>query len=66
MAEQEMLLDTATIKAAVAGEKWAKEKVIEHYTAMIDKLAVDEDMRQHLILKLLEGLPDFPIERKKH
>lgn len=26
MAEQEMLLDTATIKAAVAGEKWAKQE----------------------------------------
>ena len=25
MAEQEMLLDSATIKAAVAGEKWATE-----------------------------------------
>lgn len=34
MAEQEMLLDTATIRAAVAGEKWAKEKVIEHYTPL--------------------------------
>ena len=44
MAEQEMLLDSATIKAAVAGEKWATEKVIEHYTPMIDELAVDEDM----------------------
>ena len=54
MAEQEMLLDTATIKAAVAGEKWAKEKVIQHYTPMINELAVDEDMKQHLILKLLE------------
>lgn len=32
MAEQEMLLDSATIKAAVAGEKWATEKVIQHYT----------------------------------
>lgn len=50
MAKQEMLLDTATIKAAVAGEKWAKDKVIEHYTPMIDELAVDEDMKQHLIL----------------
>ena len=29
MAEQEMLLDSATIKAAVAGEKWATEKVIQ-------------------------------------
>ena len=38
MAEQEMLLDTATIRAAV-----------------------DEDMKQHLILKLLEELPNFPM-----
>ena len=60
-AEQEMLLDTDTIKAAVAGEKWAKDKVIEHYTPMIDELAVDADMKQHLILKLLEELPHFPM-----
>ena len=59
MDEQEKLLDTDTIKAAVAGEKWAKDKVIEHYTPMIDKLAVDDDMKQHLILKLLEELPKF-------
>ena len=64
MAEQEMLLDTATIKAAVAGEKWAKQKVIEHYTPMIDELAVDEDMKQHLIMKLLEELPHFPMEQE--
>ena len=50
MADQETLLDAATIKAAVAGELWAKQKVIEHYTPMIDELAVDEDMKQHLIL----------------
>ena len=60
MAKQEMLLDTATIKAAVAGEKWAKDKVIEHYTPMIDELAVDEDMKQHLNrldgLALVDGL----------
>lgn len=61
MAEQEMLLDTATIRAAVAGEKWAKEKVFEHYTPMIDELAVNEDMKQHLIMKLLEELPNFPM-----
>ena len=64
MAEQEMLLDTDTIKAAVAGEKWAKDKVIEHYTPMIDELAVDADMKQHLILKLLEELPHFPMGQK--
>ena len=44
MPDQEMLLDSASIKAAVAGEKWATEKVIEHYAPMIDELAVDEDM----------------------
>ena len=64
MAEQEMLLDTATIKAAVAGEKWAKQKVIEHYTPMIDVLAVNEDMKLHLIMKLLEELPNFPMEQE--
>lgn len=63
MAEQEILLDTATIKAAVAGEKWAKQKVIEHYTPMIDELAVNEDMKQHLIMKLLEELPNFPMDQ---
>ena len=61
MDSQETLLDYTTIKAAVAGEKWATEKVIEHYTPMIDELAVDEDMKQHLILKLLEELPNFPM-----
>ena len=64
MSEQEMLLDTATIKAAVAGEKWAIEKVIEHYTPMINELAIDEDMKQHLIMKLLEELPNFPMEQE--
>ena len=59
----EMLLDSATTKAAVAGEKWATEKVIEHYAPMIDELAVDEDMKQHLIMKLLEALPNFPMEQ---
>ena len=63
MTEQEMLLDSATIKAAVAGEKWATEKVIEHYAPMIDGLAVDEAMKQHLIMKLLEALPNFPMEQ---
>lgn len=58
---QENLLDYETIRAATAGEKWAKQKVIEHYTPMIDELAVDEDMKQHLILKLLEELPHFPM-----
>ena len=40
MAEQEMLLDTATIRAAVAGELWAKQKVIEHYTIYREDLTI--------------------------
>ena len=63
MADQNDLLDTTTIPAAVAGEKWATEKVIEHYAPFIDGLVVDEDMKQHLILKLLEELPNFPLEQ---
>ena len=35
--------------------KRAQEKVIAHYGPMIDELAVDEDMKQHLIMKLLEA-----------
>lgn len=63
MADQNDLLDTTTIQTAVAGEKWATEKVIEHYAPFIDGLVVDEDMKQHLILKLLEELPNFPLEQ---
>lgn len=44
------MLDTATIKAAVASEKWAKQKVVEHYVPMIDEMAIDENMKQHLIM----------------
>ena len=32
---------------------------------MIDELAVNEDMKQHLIMKLLEELPNFPMGRHK-
>lgn len=68
--------DFETIRAAVAGESWALEKVLARYDDEINRLAtvkkrqpdgsikavVDEDMRQRLILKLLEGIPQFPIE----
>lgn len=64
MADQDTLLDTDTIKAAVAGERWATEKVIECYTPMIEKMAVDQDMKQHLIMKLLEELPNFSMEQE--
>ena len=35
MAEQEMLLDTATIRAAVAGEKWAKDHIGDRHDGQI-------------------------------
>lgn len=74
---QEKLLDYETIKAAAAGEKWATEKVLAHYADYIDELStveirqpggkvkkvIDEDMRQHISLKLLEALPSFPLEQ---
>ena len=64
------------IKAAVAGEKWATEKVIAHYDPYIEELAtvkekqpegsvktyVNEDMKQSIILKLLEEIPNFLME----
>ncbi|MEE1443471.1 MAG: helix-turn-helix domain-containing protein [Blautia sp.] len=77
MEEQQNPLTYEIIKAAVAGEKWATEKVIAHYDSYIEKLAtvkekqpdgsvrtyVDEDMKQSIILKLLEKIPDFPLEQ---
>ena len=66
--EQEMP-DYETIRAAVTGEKWALEKVLDCYGDEINHLAmvkkrqpdgttkeeIDEDLRQTLILKLLEA-----------
>lgn len=79
MKEQQNPLTYEVIKAAVAGEKWATEKVIAHYDSYIEELAtvkekqpdgsvrtfVDEDMKQSIILKLLEEIPNFPIEEEE-
>lgn len=76
MEEQQNSLTYEIIKAAVAGEKWATDKVIAHYDSYIEELAtvkekqsdgsvrtfVDEDMKQSIILKLLEEIPNFPME----
>ncbi len=73
---EEQLVDFETIKAAVAGEEWAVQKVVEHFSDYIDsqctvdveqpdgsiKQEIDEDMRQQVILKLIEAIPHFPIE----
>ncbi len=76
MEEQQNPLTYEIIKAAVAGEKWATEKVIAHYDSYIEELAtvkerqpdgsvksyVDEDLKQEIALKLLEEIPNFPME----
>ena len=75
---QEKLLDYETIKAAVAGERWATEKVLAHYADYINELStveirqangkkkkvIDEDIRQRISLKLLEALPSFLLEQR--
>ena len=75
--EQEMP-DYETIRDAVTGEKWALEKVLACYGDEINRLAmvkkrqpdgsvkeeIDDDLRQTLILKLLEAIPQFPIEKE--
>ncbi|MCO7137714.1 helix-turn-helix domain-containing protein [[Clostridium] leptum] len=75
--EQEMP-DYETIRAAVAGEKWALEKVLDCYGDEINRLAtvkkrqpdgsvkedIDEDLRQTLIMKWLEAIPQFPMEKE--
>lgn len=76
MDDQQNLLDYVTIKGAVAGEKWAIEKVIAYYDDYMTELAtvkekqpdgsvrtyVDEDLKQEIALKLLEEIPNFPLK----
>ena len=76
MEEQQNPLTYEIIKAAVAVEKWATDKVIAHYDSYIEELAtvkekqsdgsvrtfVDDDMKHSIILKLLEEIPNFPME----
>ena len=76
MDNQQNTLTYEVIKAAVAGEKWATEKIMAYYYDYMTELAtvkerqpdgsvrtyVDEDMKQSIILNLLEKIPDFPLE----
>ena len=76
MGDQQNTLTYEIIKAAVAGEKWATEKIMAYYDDYMTELAtvkerqpdgsvrtyVDEDMKQSIILNLLEKIPDFPLE----
>ncbi|MDO4327602.1 MAG: helix-turn-helix domain-containing protein [bacterium] len=60
----------------VAGEKWATEQILKHYDDYMMELVtvkekqldgsvkcyVDEDLKQAIALKLLEEIPNFPLE----
>ena len=74
--KKQSMPDYETIRAAVAGEKWAVEKVVACYQGEIDRQAtvkmrqpagtvkevIDEDMRQYITMKLIEALPQFPLD----
>ena len=74
MSEDEML-GYETIRAAVSGEEWALEKVLERFRDEIDRNAtirvrqpdgsvreeIDEDLRQSIVLALLQAIPHFPL-----
>lgn len=76
MDDQQDTLTYEIIKAAVAGEKWATEKIIAYYDDYMTELAtvkerqpdgsvrcyVDEDLKQEIALKLLVEIPNFPME----
>lgn len=71
--ENQKMPEYETIRAAVAGEKWAVEKVVECYKDEIDRLStvavrqpdgstkqeINEDMRQSITKKLIEALPQL-------
>ena len=74
--ENQKMPEYETIRAAVAGEKWAVGKVVDCYKDEIDRLStvavrqpdgstkqeINEDMRQSITKKLIEALPQFPLE----
>ena len=76
MDNQQNTLTYEVIKAAVAGEKWATEKIMAYYYDYMTELAtvkerqpdgsekthVDEDLKQEIALKLWEEIPNFPLE----
>jgi len=73
MEENINLIDVRTINAAVTGETWTVQKVVEHYADEINRLStrkrkepdgrvieiMDEDMRQSIILSLIKSLSHF-------
>ena len=78
MDDQQDTLAYEIIKAAIAGEKWATEKIMAYYDDYMTELAtveekqpdgsvksyVDEDLKQEIALNLLEEIPNFPIRKR--
>ena len=76
MSTERVFPDDKTIQDAILGNQQAIEKLLSHYSDIIDSYAtvevhnpdgttrkhVDPDLRQHLVMKLLETLPTFPTE----
>ena len=60
-------LTYAIIKAACDGDVEARSKIVEYYSDYIEELSEgDEDVRQTLILKLLEEIPKFDCENPEN
>ena len=63
--KQELTYDI--IKAACDGDVEARSKIVEYYSDYIEELSEgDEDVRQTLILKLLEEIPKFDCENPEN
>lgn len=74
--DNQKMINYETICAAVAGEKWATETVLEHYASYIEECSteeipqpdgtvirrVNEDVKQRISLKLLEEIRNFPLD----
>ena len=79
MSAEKVFPDDKTIRDAISGDQQAVEKLLSHYADVIDSYAtvevhnqdgttrqyVDPDLRQHLVMKLLEELPSFPVDEAK-
>ncbi len=79
MSTEKVFPDDKTIRDAISGDQQAVEKLLSHYADVIDSYAtvevhnqdgttrqyVDPDLRQHLVMKLLEELQSFPVDEAK-
>ncbi len=73
---KQVWLSTLLYVSAVAGEKWATAQILKQYDDYMTeldtvkekqpdgsvKIYVDEDLKQAIALKLLEEIPNFPLE----